>query len=216
MTQPAADPEQARAIKKSRVAAWAMWDCGFVGMYAIVVTFVFSVYLTQTVGEGTPGGATPTSWLGRALTVAGLLVAVLAPATGVWVQAPQMRRRALTVLTSVAVALTASMSLIRDDPSYLFAGLALLAATAACGDLAGVPYNAMLRQLSTPETSGRISGLGSASGYLGSVLLLVFAYVGFIMGDGPTRGVFGIPVADGWNVRVVMLVAARQPRMRRE
>jgi len=35
MTQPAADPEQARAIKKSRVAAWAMWDCGFVGMYAI-------------------------------------------------------------------------------------------------------------------------------------------------------------------------------------
>lgn len=208
MTQPAAGPEQARAIRKSRVAAWALWDCGFVGMYAIVVTFVFSVYLTQTVGEGTPGGASPTSWLGRALTVAGLIVAVLAPATGVWVQAPQMRRRALTVLTSVAVALTASMSLIRDDPSYLFAGLALLAATAACGDLAGVPYNAMLRQLSTPETSGRISGLGSASGYLGSVLLLVLAYVGFIMGDGPTRGVFGVPVADGWNVRMVMLLAA--------
>ena len=54
-------------------------------------------------------------------------------------------------------------------PGYLLAGLVLLAATAACGDLASVPYNAMLRQLSTPETSGRISGFGWAAGYLGSV-----------------------------------------------
>ena len=28
-------------------------------MYAIVVTFVFSVYLTGSVGEGMPGGASP-------------------------------------------------------------------------------------------------------------------------------------------------------------
>lgn len=199
---------QAPAPRKSRVVAWALWDCGFVGLQAIVVTFVFSVYLTQSVGEGMPGGASPASWLGRALTIAGLTVAVLAPITGVWVQAPELRRRALTVLTGLSVVFTAAMSLIRDDPSYLFAGLALLAATAACGDLAGVPYNAMLRQLSTPQTSGRISGIGSGAGFLGSVLLLLFVYVGFIMGDGPTRGLFGIPIDDGANVRLVMLVAA--------
>ncbi|BBZ03583.1 MFS transporter [Mycolicibacterium chitae] len=201
MTQPP-------AVTKSRVAAWALWDCGFVGLNAIVVTFVFSVYLTESVGEGMPGGASPASWLGRALTIAGLTVAVLAPATGVWVQAPHLRRRALTVLTGMAVLLTASMSLIHDNSSYLFAGLVLLAATAACGDLAGVPYNAMLRQLSTPATSGRISGLGSGAGYFGSVLLLVIVYVGFIMGDGPTRGLLGLSVDDGFNVRMVMLVAA--------
>ena len=74
MTQPAA---ALPAPKKSRVAAWALWDCGFVGMNAIVVTFVFSVYLTESVGEGTPGGASPASWLGRALAIAGLIVAVL-------------------------------------------------------------------------------------------------------------------------------------------
>ncbi|CAJ1581436.1 MFS transporter [[Mycobacterium] wendilense] len=201
MTQPPAPA-------KSRVAAWALWDCGFVGLNAIVVTFVFSVYLTESVGEGMPGGASPASWLGRALTVAGLTVAILAPVTGVWVQAPHLRRRALTVLTGLAVLLTAAMSLIHDDSSYLFAGLVLLAATAACGDLAGVPYNAMLRQLSTPATSGRISGLGSGAGYFGSVLLLLIVYLGFIMGDGPTRGLLDLPVEDGFNVRMVMLVAA--------
>ena len=153
------------------MVAWALWDCGFVGMYTVVVTFVFSVYLTESVGQGAPGGASPASWLGRSLTIAGLIVAVFAPVTGVWVQAPLLRRRALTVLTSAAVLLTAAMSLVRDDPSYLFLGLGLLAATAACGDLAGVPYNAMLKQLSTTETSGRVSGFGSAAGYLGSVVL---------------------------------------------
>ena len=33
-----------------RVLAWALWDCGSTGLNAIVVTFVFSVYLTKTVG----------------------------------------------------------------------------------------------------------------------------------------------------------------------
>ncbi|MCV7225348.1 MFS transporter [Mycolicibacterium komossense] len=205
MSNPAAG---SRISDRSRVIAWALWDCGSTGMSAIVVTFVFSVYLTGSVGEGMPGGASPASWLGRALTIAGLTVAVLAPVTGVWVQAPRRRRRALGVLTGMAVALTCAMSLIRDDPSYLFAGLALLAFTAAFGDLASVPYNAMLKQLSTPENSGRISGFGWASGYLGSVTLLLLVYTGFIMGDGPTRGLLGIPSHDGENVRAAMLLAA--------
>ena len=44
-------------------------------MSAIVVTFVFSVYLTGTVGQGTPGDVPPASWLGRALAIAGVTIA---------------------------------------------------------------------------------------------------------------------------------------------
>ena len=177
-------------------------------MNAIVVTFVFSVYLTGAVGEGTPGGASPVSWLGRAEAIAGLTVALLAPVTGVWVQASRLRREVLAVLTGLAVAVTASMSLIRDDPAYLFAGLALLAVAAACGDLASVPYNALLRQLSTSQTSGRISGMGWAAGYFGSVLLLVLVYFGFIAGDGPERGFLSLSTDGGENIRMAMLLAA--------
>ncbi|MUL83454.1 MULTISPECIES: MFS transporter [unclassified Mycolicibacterium] len=193
---------------RARVLAWALWDCGATGLNAIVVTFVFSVYLTGSVGSGLPADTSPASWLGRAMAVAGLVVACLAPATGVWVDAPQRRRRVLAVMTGAAVVLTSAMSLIRDDHRYLLPGLILLACTAACNELATVPYNAMLRQLSTPETSGRISGLGLALGYAGSVLLLLLAYVGFIAGDGDTRGLLGIPIQDGQNVRAVMLLTA--------
>ena len=193
---------------RSRVVAWALWDTGATGVNAIVVTFVFSVYLTGEVGAGMPGPTTPTALLGYALTGAGLVVAVLAPATGVWVDASHRRRPVLAVLTGVVVVMTASMSLIRADADYLWPGLILLAATAACSDLATVPYNAMLRDLSTPATSGRISGSGLAAGYSGSVLLLLLVYLGLISGDGATRGLLAIPADDGWPVRSAMLLAA--------
>jgi MFS transporter, UMF1 family len=197
-----------RTVPRSGVVAWALWDCGATGVNAVVVTFVFSVYLTEQVGSGLPGPATPASWLGRVLTIAGLCVALLAPATGIWVNAPNRRRPALALLTGVVVAMTGAMSLIRADYHYLWPGLVLLALTAACSDLATVPYNAMLRQLSTGETSGRISGLGSAAGYVGSVLLLLIIYFGFIQGDGDTRGLLGLAAVDGGNVRAAMLLAA--------
>jgi UMF1 family MFS transporter len=197
-----------RAFERSGVLAWALWDCGSTGLNAIAVTFVFSVYLTGSVGQGMQGSSSPASWLGRALAVAGLTIATLAPVIGVWVEAPRRRRAALTVLTGLAVVLTGAMSLIRDQPRYLWAGLALLAGTAACSDLASVPYNAMLRQLSTPRTSGRISGLGWASGYVGSVVLLMVVYAGFVSGHGDSRGLLHLPTSDGTNVRAAMLVAA--------
>ena len=193
---------------RARVVAWALWDCGATGVNAVVVTFVFSVYLTEQVGSGLPGPTTPASWLGRALTIAGVTVALLAPATGVWVNDPNRRRAVLAVLTGLVIAMTSAMCLIRADYHYLWAGLVLLACTAACSDLATVPYNAMLRQLSTGETSGRISGLGSAAGFVGSVLLLLIVYFGFIQGDGDTRGLVGVEAADGANVRAAMLLAA--------
>ncbi len=193
---------------RSRVLAWALWDSGATGLNAIVVTFIFSVYLTSTVAAGSPDHTSPASWLGRALTVAGLTVAVLAPAIGVWVDGSRRGHRMLVALTGFGVLLTASMSLIHDDPRYLWPGLVLLGCTAACSDLATVPYNAMLRHLTTPQTSGRVSGFGLAAGYLGSVALLLVIYMGFVSGDGPTRGWLGIPIEDGQNVRAAMLLAA--------
>lgn len=196
------------AATRSRVLAWALWDFGATAINAIVITFVFSIYLTNAVGDDLPGDTSPASWLGRALALSGLVVALLAPVTGVWVDAPVRRRRVLAALTGAVVVLTAAMSLIRDDHRYLWPGLVLLACTAACSELATVPYNAMLRQLSTPANAGRISGFGLGLGYFGSVLALLVVYVGFISGSGDTRGLLSLPVDGGQNVRAAMLLTA--------
>lgn len=171
----------------------------------MVVTFVFSVYLTRGVGDDLPGDTSPASWLGWALGIAGLVVALLAPVTGVWVNPPWRRRRVLALLSGMAAVLTAAMSLIRADYHYLLPGLVLLACTAACIELATVPYNAMLRQLTTPQTSGKISGLGLGLGYFGSVVLLLIVYLLLLSGDG---GLLGFPTDDGRDVRAAMLITA--------
>ena len=76
----ALDP--ARAVAGPRVAEdRRRGRCGTsasTGLNAIVVTFVFSVYLTDAVGDDLPGGASPTSWLGSgAGASAGLVVAAV-------------------------------------------------------------------------------------------------------------------------------------------
>jgi UMF1 family MFS transporter len=198
----------APTTRRSQIVSWALWDFGSTGLNAVVVTFVFSIYLTNAVGDGLPGDISPTSWLGWALGGAGLMVALLAPVTGVWVDAPWRRRSTLAALSVVAVAVTLAMSLIREDYRYLGLGLVLVAATSACNDLATVPYNAMLRQLTTPQTSGKISGIGLGAGYFGSVVLLLVVYLGFVSGDGDHTGLLGLPAADGQNVRAAMVFTA--------
>jgi UMF1 family MFS transporter len=202
------DPPSTALNRRRSQVSWALWDFGATGVNAIVVTFVFSVYLTSGVGSDLPGEASPASWLGRALALAGLVVALLAPVTGVWVDAPWRRKRVLAALTAAVVLLTAAMSFIRDDYHYLLPGLVLLACMAACNDLATVPYNAMLRQVSTTDSPGRISGFGLAMGFLGSVVLLLIVYFGFISSDGDTRGLLGLPGVDGQNVRAAVVLAA--------
>ena len=107
----------------------------------------------------------------------------------------------LAVLTGVVVALTASMSLIRADYHYLWPGLVLLALHRGVQRPGDGALQRDAAELSTPETSGRVSGFGSAAGYFGSVLLLLIVYFGFIGGDGDTRGCSGLPADDGQNVR---------------
>jgi len=197
-------------MSRLRVLAWALWDCGSTGVGAIVVTFVFSVYLTRTVGDDLPAGTSPASLLGWALFFSGATVAVLAPVIGVWVDAPHRRRRTLGVLTAMVVLLTAAMSLVRDDARYLLVGLLLLGFTAACNDLASVPYNAMLRQLTTPETYGKVSGFGWAAGYIGTMVLLIVVYGGFMSG-----GSHNVPAAmlltAGWMAVFALPVLIAPP-----
>jgi UMF1 family MFS transporter len=115
------------------------------------------------------------------------------------------RKRAVVVWTAVTIVTMAALWFVEDDAAFLPLGLVLLGLGSIFFELASVSYNAVLTQVSTPETVGRISGFGWAMGYLGGIVLLLIAYVGFIAGDG---GLLGLPTEGGVNIRAVALLAA--------
>jgi UMF1 family MFS transporter len=190
------------------VVAWGFWDWGSSAFNAVILTFVFSVYLTDKVGDDLPGGISSSAWLGWALGIAGLIVAVTAPISGQRFDATAKRKRSLAVLTALTILTMALMFFVHDDYHDLWIGLVLLGFGSAFFELANVPYNAMLRQVSTPATVGRVSGFGWAMGYFGGILLLLICYLGFIAGDGDNRGLLGVPTDDGLNIRLVAMLAA--------
>ena len=120
------------------------------------------------------------------------------------------RRRSLALWTYLTIALTALMFLVDSGSPHpwFWVGLVLLAVGSITFEFAEVSYFAMLRQVSTPATVGRVSGFGWAMGYFGGIFLLLAAFLGFISGEGDERGLLGIPVDGGLNVRMVCLVAA--------
>ena len=115
------------------------------------------------------------------------------------------RKRSLALLTTSVVVVTAMMFLVEESYDFLWLGLLLIAVGTVLFELAQVPYFSMLRQVSTPETVGRVSGLGWAFGYLGGIVLLIIVYVGLIVGDG---GLLGVSTDNGLNIRWVAVVAA--------
>ena len=191
-----------------QVLAWSLWDWGSAAFNAVIVTFVFSVYLTDAVGDDLPGRISATSWLGWSLGAGGLVIALLAPVTGQRSDATGHRRRSLVLLTLAVVTVTALMFLVKDDYHYLWLGLVLIALGSVLFELAQVPYFAMIRQVSTPDTIGRVSGLGWAFGYLGGIVLLLLCYFGFVVGEGDTRGLLGVSTDGGFNIRLITLLAA--------
>ena len=195
----------APATRRGPVLAWSLWDWGSASFNAVIVTFIFSVYLTDAVGDDVPGPFTASTWLAIAIAVASLVLAVLAPVIGQRSDAGGRRKRSLALLTLAVVVVTAALFLVRDDYHYLWLGLVLIAVGTVLFELAQVPYFAMIRQVSTPETVGRVSGLGWGFGYLGGIVLLLICFFGFVTGDG---GLLGIPTDDGMNIRLIALLSA--------
>ena len=199
-----------RPIARGQVTAWAMWDWGSAAFNAVIVTFVFSVYLTDSVGKDLSEPFSAATWLSIAIALAGLVIALTAPVMGQRADRGGRRRRSLALWTYLTVALTALMFLVDSSAPtpWFWVGLVLLAVGSITFEFAEVSYFAMLRQVSTPDTVGRVSGFGWAMGYFGGIFLLLAAFLVFISGEGDTRGLLGIPVDDGLNVRMVCLVAA--------
>ncbi len=198
---PSAPVKRQRIITKT-VLAWASWDWGAAAINAVMTTFVFTVYLTSDLFGDKDANSVV---LGNGLAIAGLAIALLAPVTGLRSDAGGKRRFWLGVNTVIVALLTAACFFVFPEPRFLILGVTLIAAASVFSEFATVNYNAMLPQISTPKTIGKVSGFGWGMGYIGGIAALAIVLFTLVTPIFPWAGA---SETDSLNLRLVALFSA--------
>ena len=179
-----------------------MFDWANSAFATLVVTFVYATYFTTAIASDEVTG---TAQWSRAVSLSGILIAVLAPPLGALADRSGRRLTCLGVCTLVCC--VASAGLTGVHPDWVWAGLAALSLFVVANvafELSTVFYNAFLPELVPAERVGRLSGWAWGLGYAGGLLSLVLA-LAVLAREQP---LFGISTEAGFNYRAVCLLAA--------
>lgn len=202
-TRPSSELESGNhPFRRGQVLAWAAWDWGSAAFNAVMTTFVFTVYLTSEVFGGKDQAS---AVLGGALAVAGAAIALLAPVTGQRSDSGGRRKLWLGINTAATALVTGLCFFIFPRPEFLLLGVTLIALGNVFFEFAGVNYNAMLTQISTPKNIGKVSGFGWGMGYLGGIVALLAVLQLFVQ---PAFDWFGASTQDSLNIRFVAVFSA--------
>jgi UMF1 family MFS transporter len=162
--------EQTKTARQAR-RAWYLYDFGNSAYAAIILLAVFSAYFKNVV----VGGAEGTRMWGIAVGIAAILVALISPILGAIADSSRSKKLFLFVFTGISVIFTALLFFVGKGDTIMAMVFFIMAETGYRG--AQVFYDALLVDVSTPETIGYISGKGWAIGMVGGVVTLLIAVV---------------------------------------
>jgi MFS transporter, UMF1 family len=205
-----------KKVPKRQSFSWALWDWATQPFATVITTFVFTVYLVSDLfvdpeilalgtdsAEYQAASAALSRDLGYAIAAAGFLIAALAPVLGQRSDRASNRKWWLGINTILIVFVQAGLFFVTVEPNMFVLGITLVAAGNVFAEIANVHYNAMLVQVSTVKTVGRISGLGWGFGYLGGIVMLLIAFFGFLQYD-----LFGLGDDNGIAIRAIAVACA--------
>lgn len=211
------DLQDGLEVPRKRVFAWAFWDWATQPFNTVLLTFVWvPSFLTSTFfidpslvgtdGEEAALGQLASN-LGYGITIAGLLIALLAPVMGQRADRAGRQKMQLFIFTALLIVAQFGLVFVQPGAEWFWMGVALIAVGSVFGEIAGVNYNALLISVSTPKTIGKVSGLGWGFGYLGGIVALTIV-VGLILGgvlDGESGLTFQL-IALGATIWTIIFV----------
>jgi len=182
---------EGKKIPSKHVYSWAFWDWATQPFNTVLITFVWvPSYLTTvffidpavvgTAGEEAALGQLASN-LGYGITIAGLLIALLAPVLGQRADRAGKQKLQLLIFTILLIVAQFGLFFVQPGAEWFWMGVALIAIGSVFAEIANVNYNALLVSVSTPKTVGKVSGLGWGFGYLGGIVALAIV-IGLILG----------------------------------
>ena len=188
---------------KKAIWGWALYDFGNSAFTTLIVTFIYSVFFAQEIA---PDGDSGTVLWAYAVSFTALVVAVTSPFLGALADRGGRRRRYLLITTAVAIVGSALLYL--PTPGQVRLALVIFVIANIAFELSGVFYNSYLPDISTPDNIGKISGYGWSLGYVGGLLAMGIALVGFILPESPWFGIATGEEGLFQNVRVITVLVA--------
>ena len=183
------------------VTSWVLWDVGSSSFGTIMMTFIFTVYLTSSYFGSTESASAA---LSLGLTVSGVCIAFFAPVSGQRADKSGTGIFWLGVNTLSMVLLSALCFFVEPNPGHLWLGVILISAANIFSEFAAVNYNAVLPRVSTPNNIGKISGIGWSAGYVGGLVALLIVLWGFIFEPNGLH----LSTDNTFNIRAVTLFSA--------
>ena len=187
--------------KRKEIWSWCFYDFGNSAFTTLVITFIYSTYFTKAIAENEIDG---TYLWSQAIAITAVIVSLLSPILGAIADKGGYRKIFLTLTTYMSIGATALL-FFPINGLILFA-LTLVVIAYVNFELGGVFYNAYLPEIVSRKKIGRISGIGWGAGYLGGLLAMLVAMIGFVSADDPW---FGLDIDTGEHIRGTnVLVAA--------
>jgi len=153
------------AIRSRR--SWYFYDFGNSAYASVILLAVYAAYFKDVV----VGGAEGTRLWGISVGIAAILVAVVSPILGTIADSTKSKKKFLIVFTVISVIFTALLFFVGKGDVFL--GMLFFILAEIGYRASQVFYDALLTDISTPETIGKISGKGWAIGMLGGIAALV-------------------------------------------
>jgi UMF1 family MFS transporter len=160
------------ASSRRPIVAWALYDFANSAFAAIVLSTIFPAYYANLV-VGNEDGRGDFLW-GLAVSTSMVLVAITSPLFGGIADHAGVRKRFFVWLSLASVTATALLASV--GPGDAAWGFVLAVMGLVTFEAALVYYNAYLPRIARPEALGRVSAIGFAVGYAGSLVAFVAAY----------------------------------------
>ena len=158
----------ARSGSSVEALAWALYDFANTIFSFAIVSFAMSLWAIRFLGE-----ADGTFWFTAAVSVSVLINAAVSPILGAMSDRVGRRKPFLAVFTIACVIGTALIGFVDIRLGLVFFAVANFAYQAAL-----IYYDAMLPDVAKPIARGRLSGIGVALGYCGTLLVGVLLLAG--------------------------------------
>jgi UMF1 family MFS transporter len=158
-------------VTKREIFGWAMFDFANSSYTTVVVTVVYSAFFVGYIVP--PGSAIRDSYWSIAIILSTLLALVLSPLAGAICDLSGRKKAYLFGTTLICAVGTAALALV--GPGGVWPAIALIVLSNAAWMLSESLCGSFLPDLSTPETMGKISGLGWGIGYFGGLASVILA-----------------------------------------